>query len=47
MLLHDAQHLDNDLGAWSDQNLTLASLLGVVYALERIVENRRSDHVGG
>jgi hypothetical protein len=39
MLLHDTEELDNDLGAWSDQDLALSRLLGVVDGLERIVEN--------
>jgi hypothetical protein len=39
VLLHDAKELDNDLGAWSDQDLTLAGLLGVVDGVERIVQN--------
>lgn len=47
MLLHDAQELDNDLGRRSDQNLALASLLGVVDGVERIVEDGGLDHFGG
>ena len=47
VLLHDRQELDDDLGAGSDQDLTLASLLGVVDGLERIVEDGGFDHVGG
>ena len=39
VLLHDAQELDNNLGGWSDQNLTLSRLLGVIDGVERIVEN--------
>lgn len=39
VLLHDAQELDNDLGARSDEDLALARLLGVVDAVERIVED--------
>jgi hypothetical protein len=39
VLLHDAQELDNDLGAGSDEDLTLASLFGIVDALESVVEN--------
>ena len=46
MFLHDAQELDNDLGAGSDQDLTLAGLFGVVDGVERIVEDARLDHVG-
>jgi hypothetical protein len=37
MLLHHTQELDDDLRTWSDQYLSLASLLGVVDAVERIV----------
>jgi len=29
VLHHDGQELNNDLGAWSQQDLTLVSLLGV------------------
>ena len=47
MLLHDLQELDNDLGGRSDQDLALAGLLGVVDALESIVENGGADHLGG
>ena len=47
MSLHDAQELDNDLRAWADENLALASLLGVVDGIERIVENRCLGHVDG
>ena len=47
VLLHDAQELDDDLGARSDQNLALSGLLGVVDAVERIVENTGSDHLCG
>lgn len=45
--LHDLEELDNDLGARSDHNLTLAGLLGVVDGVERIVENGSADHFGG
>ena len=37
MLLHDAEELDNDLRGWSDQDLSLSGLLGVVDGIERIV----------
>ena len=47
VLLHDLEELDNDLGGRADQDLTLASLLGVVDALESVVENGGSDHFGG
>ena len=41
------QELDDDLGAWADQDLALASLLGVVDGVERIVEDGSLDHGGG
>lgn len=47
VLLHDLQELDNDLGGRSDQDLALAGLLGVVDALESIVENGGADHLDG
>lgn len=45
--LHDLEELDDDLGARSDQDLTLASLLGIVDGVESIVENGSADHFGG
>lgn len=45
--LHDLEELDDDLGARSDQDLALAGLLGVVDAVEGIVENGSADHFGG
>lgn len=45
--LHDLEELDNDLGARSDQDLTLAGLLGIVDGVEGIVENGSADHFGG
>ena len=39
VLLHDAEELDNDLRAGSDQDLALSSLLSVVDTIERIIEN--------
>jgi hypothetical protein len=47
VLLHDLQELDDDLGGRSDQDLALAGLLGVVDALESIVEDGGADHLGG
>ena len=44
MLLHDAQELDDDLGAGADENLALAALLGVVDGVERIVKDGSLDH---
>jgi len=39
ILLHDLEELDDDLGAWVDENLTLSRLLGVVDGVKRIVED--------
>lgn len=47
MALHDLEELDDDLRAGSDQDLALAGLLGVVDAVEGIVENGGANHVGG
>ena len=46
MLLHDGQELDNDLGTGSNQDLTLASLLGIVDCVQAIVQNGGSHVVG-
>lgn len=45
MLLHDAEELDDDLGAGADQDLTLATLLGIVDALKSIVQHANTDHI--
>ena len=45
--LHDLEELDDDLGARSDQDLTLAGLLGIVDGVEGVVENGGADHFGG
>lgn len=47
MLLHDVQELDDDLGRRTDEDLALASLLGVVHGVKRIVENGGLDHFVG
>ena len=47
MLLHDRQELDDDLGGRTDQDLTLASLFGVVHGVQGIVEDGGLDHFGG
>lgn len=47
MLLHDREELDDDLGGRTDEDLALASLLGVVHGVERIVEDGSLDHCGG
>jgi hypothetical protein len=47
VLLHDSEELDDDLGGRTDQDLALASLLGVVHGVERIVEDGSLDHFGG
>ncbi len=46
MLLHAVQEFDDDLGAWSDEDLTLSSLFCVVDGIERIVEDTGFDHDG-
>lgn len=46
MLLHHAQEFDDDLRAWSDQDLSLPGLLCVVHGIERIVEDTGFDHFG-
>jgi hypothetical protein len=46
MSLHNAEELDDDLGARPDHNLTFTGLLGVVDTLESIVKNRDSHHFG-
>jgi len=45
--LHDAEELDDDLGRWANEDLTLAGLLGVVDGVQRIVENGGLGHFGG
>ena len=45
--LHDSKELDDDLGRRTDHDLALASLLGVVDGVERIVEDGGLDHVDG
>jgi len=42
VLLHDTEELDNDLGGWADQDLTLSRLFGVVDGVERIIEDCRT-----
>ena len=45
--LHDLEELDDDLGAGADHDLAFAGLLGVVDAVEGIVEDGGADHLGG
>jgi hypothetical protein len=47
MFLHDREEFDDDLGAGSDHDLTLAGLFGIVDALESVVEDGGLDHGGG
>lgn len=47
VLLHDLEELDDDLGRRTDHDLALAGLLGVVDAVEGIVENGSADHLDG
>lgn len=37
MLLHDSEELDDDLRVWSNQDLSLSGLLGIVDGLEAVV----------
>lgn len=46
VLLHDVQETDDDLGGGADQDLALASLLGVVDGVKRIVQDG-GLHFGG
>jgi len=45
--LHDTQELDDDLRRGSDEDLSLASLLGIVDGVQAVVENRSLDHSDG
>ena len=45
MFLHDAQELDDDLGAGADENLAFAGFFGIVDGVKRIVEHTCFDHV--
>ena len=45
--LHNLQELDDNLGARPDEDLALPGLLGVVDALQGVVENGGADHFGG
>lgn len=47
VLLHNGQHLDDDLGGRSDQDLSLSSSLGVDDVVQAVVENGDSDHFEG
>jgi len=46
-LLHNAQVLDDDLGARVDEHLTLSRFLCVVDGIERIVEDGSLNHFVG
>jgi hypothetical protein len=39
VLLHDAEELDDDLGAGSDEDLSLSGFLSIVDGIERIIED--------
>lgn len=47
VLLHNAQELDNDLGRRSDEDLSLASLLGIVDGVQAVVKDGGLDHFVG
>lgn len=44
VLLHDLQELDDNLGRRSDQDLSLAGLLGVVDSVQGVGQYRGSGH---
>lgn len=46
VFLHGLKEFDNNLRAWSDQNLALSSFLGIIDTFQRIVEDRSLDHDG-
>jgi hypothetical protein len=45
-VLHDREELDDGLGAWADEHLSLSRLLGVVDGVQGIVEDGGFDHFG-
>ena len=47
VLLHDAEELDDNLGAGSDEDLSLPGFLGVIDGIERIVEDGGLNHFVG
>ena len=46
VFLHDSEELDDDFGAWSDQNLSLVSLFSVGDAFQAVGEGGHSYHFG-
>ncbi|EEQ39429.1 40S ribosomal protein S22 [Clavispora lusitaniae ATCC 42720] len=44
VLLHNLQELDDDLGGWSDQDLTLTGLFSVVDGVQSVSEDGSSGH---
>ncbi|MCV2423820.1 hypothetical protein LNV47_24875 [Paucibacter sp. DJ4R-1] len=42
--LHDAQELDDDLGARADEHLALSATLGIDNIVEAVVQDRYADH---
>ena len=45
MLLHHLEEFDGDLGGGTDEDLTLALALGIIDALESIVQHAYTDHI--
>ena len=45
MLLHHLQKLDDDLGVWPDQDLTLSSLLSIHDVVEAIAQHADAHHL--
>jgi hypothetical protein len=46
VLLHDLEELDDDLGGRSDEDLPLALPLGVDNAVQAVVQDRNTSHLG-
>jgi hypothetical protein len=46
VLLDNLQELDDNLGGWSDDDLSLTGLLGVVDGVQSVSEDRGSGHIG-
>lgn len=45
VLLHNLQELDDDLRGWSDQDLTLTGLFGVVDGVQSVSKDGGSGHI--
>ena len=45
VLLHHLQELDDDLGVWPDQDLSLSTLLGIHDVVQAIAQHTDSHHL--